>query len=377
MQHLRLLRHLICVYLFLTFNHPIFSCSLLTNNDDPVKIVIDAGHGGKDIGTHGSRLVEKNITLQLAFELGDQIKASLPTCEIIYTRKDDVFLPVHQRVLLANELKADLFVSVHCNSVTSTDPNGMETYVLGLHQNKEQLDIAKRENASILHERDYLDNYDGFDPNSPAGHIFLSAVRNAHMQESIQAAHSIQSQFNNQTVLRNRGVRQAGFIVLRKAMMPAVLLEVGFLTNSSDEQKLYSKEERIKMIDKISQGISNYITEKVISRRSNHKLEIASEKKLPVLTQSEELLPPPIESIYQVLIASSTNGPLELSSFHIPDEVQLFTESDNQIHRYFVGNYYSLVDAVEMQNQMRQNGFKGAYVVESVSKDVQNVSLAP
>jgi len=215
--------------------------SLETQSYRVKKIVIDAGHGGKDQGTSGSFSREKDITLKIALELGNTIKKYLGDVEIIYTRADDSFPSLLDRANLANKNGADLFISVHCNSAPYSDKvKGTETYVMGLHTSDKNLEVAKRENSVIFYEDNYEENYEGYDPNSPESHIIFSLYQNAYLENSLELAQKIENQFKTRVGRRSRGVKQAGFLVLWKTSMPSVLIEVGFLSNPQEEKDLNS-----------------------------------------------------------------------------------------------------------------------------------------
>lgn len=202
------------------------------------KIVIDAGHGGKDPGTHGDFSREKDIALKIALELGTTIKKYLPDVEVIYTRKDDNFIELIDRADIANKNGADLFISIHCNSISNPKIKGTETWVMGLHTSEANLQVAKRENSVILLEESYEENYGDFDPNSDESHILLSLYQSAYLENSLNLAGRIESQFKERVGRHSRGVKQAGFVVLYKTSMPSVLVETGFLTNTEEEKQL-------------------------------------------------------------------------------------------------------------------------------------------
>lgn len=370
MQDLRLLKPLKYAVLIFLLRHLLSAYTSnaipsLPNNDEVIRIVVDAGHGGKDIGTRGDNLLEKDITLLLALELGEQISAVLPRTEVLFTRQDDTFLPVHERVTLANKNKADLFISIHCNSVDSRYANGIETYVLGLHGNEDNLEIATRENASILYEKDYENNYDGFDPHSPAGHIILSAVRNVHMRESIEAAHNIQSQFGSEAILHNRGVKQAGFVVLRKAMMPAILLEVGFLTNSIDELKLSIEQKRTDMVQAIAQGVSEYISDFQKRRKADDHNRLISSAQIVTAKHKAGGPASTAGTLFTILIASSARDQMKIDASLLPGGLAPEEVIENGTYKYYWGQFDNLYEALEAQNLLRENGFNGAYVVRT------------
>ena len=206
------------------------------------KVVIDAGHGGRDTGTTGRFSKEKEIALEIALELGKTIKRYLKDVEVVYTRTDDSFPSLVDRAELANKNGADLFISIHCNSAPySSRVYGTETYVMGLDKVAGNLEVAKRENRVILLEENYAENYEGFDPNSPESHILFSLYQNAYLENSLSLAQKIEHQFKTRAGRRSRGVKQAPFWVLWKTSMPSVLVETGYLSNPNEEIDLNDK----------------------------------------------------------------------------------------------------------------------------------------
>lgn len=202
-------------------------------------VVIDAGHGGHDPGCHGASAHEKHVTLAIAKKLGEQLRQRFPDLKVVLTRETDIFIPLYERADIANKNNADLFISIHCNAMPGNNSGtyGTETYVMGLHTAQYNLEVAKRENAAILLEDNYQKNYD-YNPNSPEGHIMISMFQNAYLKQSLQFAELVENKLNVQAKRRSRGVKQAGFVVLKATAMPSVLVEVGFLTNPSEEQFL-------------------------------------------------------------------------------------------------------------------------------------------
>ncbi|MCI5058240.1 MAG: N-acetylmuramoyl-L-alanine amidase [Flavobacteriales bacterium] len=203
------------------------------------KIVIDAGHGGHDPGCHGATEKEKHIALAISLKVGKLLEENLKDVEIIYTRKTDVFLELHERANIANKHEADLFVCIHANANVKSSAYGSETYVMGLHKSEENLAVAQRENSVILMEKDHKTIYQGFDPNSPEGYIALTLMQHTHLEQSAMVANKIQKNFQK-AGRKNRGVKQAGFLVLHQTAMPSVLIETGFLTNGDEEKFLGS-----------------------------------------------------------------------------------------------------------------------------------------
>ncbi len=203
-------------------------------------IVIDPGHGGHDSGCLGSHSKEKEVALAISLKLGKYIEENFPDVRVIYTRKTDVFVELVERAEIANRAKADLFISIHCNASTNKVAYGTETYAMGLHVSEANLNVAKRENSVILLEENYEQNYGGFDPKSTEAYIIFSLYQNVNIDKSLTLASKIQTQFEERMKKFNRGVKQAGFIVLYKTNMPAILIETGFLTNKEDEAYLSS-----------------------------------------------------------------------------------------------------------------------------------------
>lgn len=220
-------------------------------------IVIDAGHGGKDPGCLGSHSKEAQVALGVAIELGRIFKEYMPEINVVYTRDTDHFVELHERANIANKAGADLFISIHCNSGPA-NAYGTETYTMGLHTSEGNLEVAKRENAVVLKEDDYIQKYDGFDPNSPEAHILFSLYQNAHIDNSLRIAAKIEDQFKNRVSRHSRGVKQAGLLVLWKTAMPSILVETGFLTNKDEENYLTNKENQVLLASGIYRAFKEY-----------------------------------------------------------------------------------------------------------------------
>jgi N-acetylmuramoyl-L-alanine amidase len=221
-------------------------------------VVLDAGHGGKDPGCHGANHNESKIALNIVLALGQKISDEFPDVKVIYTRKKDVYPTLNERSALANRNKADLFMSIHCNSHPSSKFAGTETYTMGLHKSNDNLSVAKRENSVILQEKDYQKTYNGFNPNSPLAHIMMANYQNAFMMNSIKFAQKVERQFKKQTNRTSYGVKQAGFLVLWETAMPSVLIETGFLTNEAEEKYLASEEGKEEVAQAIFKAFKQY-----------------------------------------------------------------------------------------------------------------------
>lgn len=205
-------------------------------------VVIDPGHGGRDPGAIGKRGKEKNINLNVALKLGKLIKNNCKDVSIVYTRDKDTFVGLDRRAQIANDAKADLFISIHTNSVArGRTVRGTETYTLGLHRTEDNLEVAKKENAVILIENDYEQRYAGFNPNSSESYIIFEFLQDKNMEKSVQLATLIQRQFKNTAKRIDKGVHQAGFLVLRETTMPGVLVELGYISTPDEERYLLTE----------------------------------------------------------------------------------------------------------------------------------------
>lgn len=223
----------------------LLAISLLTSSSSPEKsqftvktVVIDAGHGGKDPGTHGAFSEEKDIVLTVAKKVGGYVKEYLPDVKVIYTRTTDNFIELEERAAIANRNDADVFISIHANAVSRNTIYGTETYVMGLDKSEGNFEIAKRENSVILYEDNAEERYEGFDPNSPESIILLSLTQSAYIENSLYLASKVEEQFGKRAGRRSRGVKQAPFWVLWRTTMPSILVEIGYLTNPKEEKDL-------------------------------------------------------------------------------------------------------------------------------------------
>ncbi len=233
-------------------------CLLSAQAQKTFTVIIDAGHGGKDKGAVGAKAKEKTINLAVALKLGTLIEKNHKDVKIIYTRKKDVFVPLNERANIANRNDADLFISIHANSVRKgRKAFGTETYTLGLANSAENLDVAMRENSVILMEDDYLQKYEGFNPKSSESYIIFEFMQNKHMEQSVYFASEIESAFVK-SKRHSRGVRQAGFLVLKKTSMPGVLVELGFLSNREEERFMMSKKGQAILSKAIYTAFANF-----------------------------------------------------------------------------------------------------------------------
>lgn len=279
------------------------SCLLLAGNGR-FTLVIDPGHGGHDAGAIGAISKEKDINLNIALAFGRYVEQNAPEVNVIYTRKQDVFIPLHQRADIANKAKADLFISVHTNSVVPGHyAKGFQVYTLGMHRAKDNLDVAMRENGVISMEKGYQQTYQGFDPKSSESYIMFEFMQNANMEKSVELARLIQRSVCTSANRIDKGVHQAGFLVLRESYMPSCLIELGFITAPDEEAFLNSPEG----IDAMAKGIfdafmkyrDKYDTHIVVPYRSSENKKIVVSRVLPT---------PPIEQPKITLPAKSKSS---------------------------------------------------------------------
>ena len=225
------------------------------------KVVIDPGHGGKDSGTRGKSLLEKNVVLAVSLKVGQYLEELTDNIEVVYTRKTDEYSHPKVRAILANDADADLFVSIHANAMPPGNEHvyGTETYVMGVKNEGRNFEVAKRENSVILLEEDYKEKYQGFDPTSPEVNIAFSIMQEAFQENSILLAQSVEDQFSKRAGRNSRGVKQSSLWVLWNTAMPSVLIELGYLTNPKEEKELSTAEVQEYMASAIFRGIRDYI----------------------------------------------------------------------------------------------------------------------
>ncbi len=221
-------------------------------------LVLDAGHGGKDPGALGKKGKEKNINLAVTLAVGKLVEQNLKDVKVIYTRKTDVFVELNERAAIANRAKADLFVSIHTNALPKgAQGHGSETYTLGMHRAADNLAVAKRENSVIMLENDYENRYEGFDPKSAESYIIFEFMQDKNMEKSVNLATLIQQQFRSAGRI-DKGVHQAGFLVLRNTSMPSCLIELGYISTASEENYLVSDRGVNELAMSIYQAIKKY-----------------------------------------------------------------------------------------------------------------------
>lgn len=293
-------------------------------------LVIDAGHGGHDSGAVGSVAKEKTINLNVALALGKLIEQNCPDVKVIYTRKTDVFVALQERANIANRNKADLFISIHTNAVASNKGSvyGAETYTLGMHRASENLEVAKRENSVITMETDYKTKYQGFDPNKAESYIIFELMQDKYMAQSVKLAKAIQQQYTS-AGRKNKGVHQAGFLVLRQTSMPSVLTELGFISNPTEEAFLNSTDGVNKLARSIYDGFRNYrkqLAATTDSEPAPESIAPATTAEAPLLASAEATKAPATTE------APATTAPVEQIQTQVAAVEQVLAATTPVVH---------------------------------------------
>ena len=379
-------------------------------------IVIDAGHGGKDPGCHGSKYNEKDIALAVSLKLGQYIEENLKDVKVVYTRSTDVFVELQERAEIANKAKADLFISIHCNSACVRDKNlkrdicrdqvhGAETYVMGIKNEKGKLDIAKRENSAILLEDNYVKKYDGFDPNSDESYIIMSMFADTYLNQSLSFASKAQKQYSKHASRADKGVKRASLWVLWRTYMPSVLTEIGYLSNLEEEMFLGSAKGQDYIASGLFRSFREYKDEiegtvkkysDPVEKREPYKMDkqdslTAENSKNPVkiVPADTNLAKVPAKIITPKIVKEENRNIIEEKKIIEPlrsavvYKVQLLSSDkkialtsdmfkniekpgeyfDNGIYKYTAGEFLNQNDAKEFQTQLRKKGFKDAFVI--------------
>jgi N-acetylmuramoyl-L-alanine amidase len=364
-------------------------------------VVIDPGHGGRDPGAVGKRSKEKDIVLKVALQTGEYINQYLPDVKVIYTRTKDEFIELHRRAAIANENNADVFISIHCNAIKSTAVHGAETFVMGEHRSQANLDVAKLENAAILLEENADEQYGGFDPNSPEAYIAFTLYQSENKSQSIRLAQKVQEQFTTRVGRRDRSVQQAGFLVLYRTTMPSILVELGFITNPTEEAFLMSEQGQTYMASAIFRAFRDFKKEFELDNATPLKLT-AEQEAILIQKPPAELLAeanqaagmvenpqvpnankidvepktrpaenandassrktPEQELVYKVQFATNRNNiPLSESRFSKVPQVEVYFHDG--LYKYTSGRYDKINDASRHQAAVRQLGYTDAFVV--------------
>ncbi|MGY3793209.1 N-acetylmuramoyl-L-alanine amidase family protein [uncultured Aquimarina sp.] len=341
------------------------------SNTEKFIVALDAGHGGDDPGNRGNGYKEKDIALKVVLAVGAALEKD-DRFKVVYTRKTDKFIELHERGRIANKAKADLFVSIHCNSHRS-QAYGTETFVLGLHANDENFNVAKKENSVILMEDNYEANYDGFDPNSPESIIGLTLMQEEYLDQSLILASYIEKRFTNTLKRKSRGVKQAGFVVLHQTYMPSVLVELGFLTNDKEGKYLNSKKGQDDMAKSIIKSIVDY-------KDSLDETYYVPEPKTPEVVTNDTIVKAVDEELYDGITfkvqieAGSNDVVLDPKNFNGLD--QLSKIQFGEVYKYYFGNTpnYNLIK--ELKDVAVAKGYTSCFVVAFKDNEIIPLSEA-
>lgn len=369
-----------CFYLLLVLFVPLSLTSFSSNNiktnfQEPFIVVLDAGHGGHDPGNLGNGYLEKNIALKIVLQVG-AILEKQPNVKVIYTRKDDTFVDLYKRGEIANKSNANLFVSVHCDSHTS-EAHGAGTFVLGLHANKQNFEIAKKENSAIYLEDNYESRYAAYNINSPESVIGLTIMQEEFLDQSILLAKTMQDNFTGNLKRVDRKVKQAGFIVLHQTFMPSVLIETGFLTYKPEGEYLNSAKGQQEMGTAIADAILDY--KKKLSSNVSVELVVKTPKEIVVVDEKvKEVTPKVIPKVVEKPVGENS-----VTKEQIVFKVQIFASANNvavaaknfkglntiskegykNLYRYMYGSTQSFDYATKLKVDAEKKGYKDAYIV--------------
>jgi N-acetylmuramoyl-L-alanine amidase len=337
-------------------------------------VVIDPGHGGKDPGAKGAYVNEKEICLAVALKLGEMITSGCGDVNVIYTRKTDRFIELNERANIANRNKADLFISIHANSLKKSSMiQGAETYTLGLAKTEENLTVAMMENSVILFEDDYQQRYGGFDPNSSESYIIFEFMQNKHMEQSVFFASEVQRAFSSAKRM-NRGVRQAGFLVLKATGMPSILVELGFISSRDEENYMRSAKGQHELAGAIYKAFLKYKEAYGRKHGQGNKVKTLVEEKNTVPENTDQSVEQESkdapryassgnmtgEIVYKVQILSSDKLIPSTSSVFKGYKVDFY--KDDGLYKYTCGESTDLKTIQQIQEKTVKD-FKGAFVI--------------
>jgi N-acetylmuramoyl-L-alanine amidase len=346
--------HLVVLLYFGFLMNPLYGYSL---SKKTFVVVLDAGHGGHDSGNRGNGYYEKTIALNIALSIG-KILEKYQDIKVIYTRKSDKFVKLVDRASIANKADADLFISIHCDAFTSSKAYGAGTFVLGLHANQRNFEIAKRENSVIFYEEDYEKNYDGFDPNNPESVISLTLMQETYSNQSIEAAATIQKSFVANLGRKDRTVKQAGFVVLKYTYMPSVLVETGFLTNRREGAYLNSKKGQNEISKAIAKAIVNYKNE---LENGVVNQQLFDEKEAP--KEAAKITSNETKDIRFMVQLAASKKPIEAKPYNFKGLKNIVRQKEGIYYKYFFGNSKSYKLIQKEQRKARRAGFKSAFIV--------------
>lgn len=326
-------------------------------------VVLDAGHGGHDPGNTGNGYREKNIALKVTLGIG-KILSKRKDIKVVYTRKKDVFVELWKRGSIANKIKADLFVSLHCDSHTS-NAYGLGTFVLGSGGNRKNLEIAKRENSVILLEKDYKQNYN-YDPNSPESVIGLSLLQEENLEQSLQLASLIQNNLVKKLKRHNRHVKMDNFQVLRETIMPSILIELGFLTNKKEGRYLNSKSGQQAMARNIAASIVEYIKQLKINT-----VEVVNDS--PIVVEKKVVTPKKENNVVFKIQLASSRKRITTKAYNFKGLKNVERVKVQKYYKYYYGKTSNYKNIQSLLRRVKKKGYKSAFI--AAFKNGQKISV--
>ena len=358
------------IYLTLLLGFVNVNATSLTQNPPKkkFKVVLDAGHGGKDHGKPSKvGSPEKDIALKIVLALGKELEKNKDV-EVIYTRKKDVFIDLHERGKIANRAEADLFISVHCNAHTS-QAYGAETYVLGLHRNATNLNVAKAENSVVFLEENYEETYAQYDLNSPESAIGLELMQEEFLDQSVFLASLVQDNFRKKLKRKDRSVKQAGFIVLHQTVMPSVLIETGFITNTQERKYLNSSKGQQALAKSIASAVAEY-KGRVFSYLDNET--IANEGKAEKIEEVKSMVPDKIvEGVtFKVQLAASKTK-LETKPYNFKGLKEISRTKKDRLYKYYYGETSNYTEIQRKLEEAKAKGYSTAFIVSFEKNNIQ------
>ena len=348
---------------------------LFSQSKSKFKVVLDAGHGGKDYGNVHHGFVEKKIALAVTLKVGEYLSKD-SDFDFFYSRKTDVFVELKDRAIRANKEDANLFVSIHCNAAKNYSAFGTETFVMGLSRSSTNLEVAKNENSVILLEDDYKENYKGFDPNRPESLIGLKILQEEYLNQSIELAAFVEENFKNGLSKKSRGVKQAPLWVLDASYMPGVLIEIGFLSNKVEGEYLNTEKGQNEVAKAIADAIFSYKKQYYKSSSSSVKEEPVKTDEVNTVTETivESVIDSPKKGIQFMVQLSASGSKIPTTATNFKGLNGVHVQQSGKIYKYLFGDEDSYEKAQNKLSEAKSKGFESAFIV--AYKDGVKINLS-
>lgn len=350
------------VVLIFSLHLTVFSTSIFAQ-ERQFTVVIDAGHGGRDPGGVSNGYKEKDVALNVTLLLGKLLSKN-NELKIAYTRTKDVFIDLWKRGKIANKAKADLFISIHCNTVDNSTAYGTETFVLGLHANKQNMEVAKKENAVILLEENYKERYKGYDPNSPESVIGLTLMQEENLDKSFEVASYVQNNFKNKLKRKDRGVKQAGFIVLHQTYMPSILIELGFLSNKTEGRYLSSKKGQQQLASQIANAITKYFDQLKLNTVATNDVVVDPTPDTDIPQVDDTVVADDV--LFKIQIASSKKK-IRTKSYNFKGLKNVERVKVGKYYKYYYGHSSDYQVTKKALKKAKKKGYTSAFITAFVN----------